>query len=185
MAINTINGALVVGIPIANVTGLQAALDTPGNGGLGIGDVGGLQAALDGKADTGDSIPSSQISDSTAAGRAMLTAATAAAQAQLLPVVTRTARGMVPTAPSGTGTAKFLREPLQLVSPDDQVIVKVVDEKRCIFHVSNTKGKELILTSPAVDGSFPVEGIKGLYAGESSSPSRTTANVSNMNIGMC
>lgn len=74
--------------------------------------------------------------------------------------------------------AKFLRELLRLAGPDDQVIVKVVDEKRCIFHVSNTKGKELILTSPVVDGNFPLEGIKGLYAGESSSPTRTTANVS-------
>lgn len=73
--------------------------------------------------------------------------------------------------------AKFLRELLRLVGSDDQIIVKVVDEKRCIFHVSNAKGKELILTSPTIDGNFPLEGIKGLYAGESS-PARITANVS-------
>ncbi len=64
--------------------------------------------------------------------------------------------------------AKFLRELLKLVSADDDVAVKVVDEKRYIFHVTNKKGKEITLTSSVIDGAFPLEGIKSLYAGENS-----------------
>ncbi|MDX2008209.1 MAG: hypothetical protein SFU83_23445 [Meiothermus sp.] len=45
-----------------------------------IADVGGLQAALDGKANSSHTHTASQISDSTAAGRALLTAADAPAQ---------------------------------------------------------------------------------------------------------
>lgn len=65
--------------------------------------------------------------------------------------------------------AKFLRELLKLVSADDNVAVKVVDEKRYIFHITNHKGKEITLTSSVIDGAFPLEGIKNLYAGEGSS----------------
>lgn len=53
------------------------------------------------------SIASTAISDSTAAGRAMLTAATAAAQTALLDVFTSGAKGLTPA--SGGGTANFLR----------------------------------------------------------------------------
>jgi hypothetical protein len=53
------------------------------------------------------SIASTAISDSTAAGRAMLTAATAAAQTALLDVFTSGAKGLAPA--SGGGTANFLR----------------------------------------------------------------------------
>jgi hypothetical protein len=53
------------------------------------------------------SIASTAISDSTAAGRAMLTAATATAQTALLDTFTSAAKGLVP--PSGGGTANFLR----------------------------------------------------------------------------
>lgn len=49
----------------------------------------------------------SQISDSTAAGRAMLTAADAAAQTALLNIFTSALKGLVPL--SGGGTANFLR----------------------------------------------------------------------------
>ncbi|NJM84314.1 MAG: DUF2793 domain-containing protein, partial [Tabrizicola sp.] len=52
-------------------------------------------------------IASTAISDSTAAGRAMLTAATAAAQTALLDVFTSAAKGVVPA--SGGGTTNFLR----------------------------------------------------------------------------
>lgn len=53
------------------------------------------------------SIASSAISDATAAGRAMLTAATAADQTSLLDVFTSLVKGLVPA--SGGGTEKFLR----------------------------------------------------------------------------
>jgi DNA polymerase III sliding clamp (beta) subunit (PCNA family) len=65
--------------------------------------------------------------------------------------------------------AKFLRELLKLAGADDDVAVKVVDEKRYIFHITNKKGKEITLTSSVIDGNFPLEGIKNLYAGEGSS----------------
>jgi hypothetical protein len=53
------------------------------------------------------SIASTAISDSTAAGRAFLTAATAAAQTALLDVFTSGAKGLAPA--SGGGTTNFLR----------------------------------------------------------------------------
>lgn len=53
------------------------------------------------------SIAATAISDSTAAGRAMLTAATAAAQTALLDVFASGAKGLVPA--SGGGTVNFLR----------------------------------------------------------------------------
>lgn len=53
------------------------------------------------------SIASTAISDSTAAGRAFLTAATAAAQTALLDPFTSALKGLVPA--SGGGTANFLR----------------------------------------------------------------------------
>jgi hypothetical protein len=60
-----------------------------------------LQSALNGKAPISHSHPATDISDSTAAGRAMLTAADAAAQTALLDTVTTTAKGLVP----GGGTS--------------------------------------------------------------------------------
>ena len=53
------------------------------------------------------SIAAAAISDATAAGRAMLTAATVAAQTALLDVFTSTTKGLAPA--SGGGTANFLR----------------------------------------------------------------------------
>lgn len=53
------------------------------------------------------SVAASAISDSTAAGRAMLTALTAAAQTALLDVFTSGAKGLAPA--SGGGTTNFLR----------------------------------------------------------------------------
>jgi hypothetical protein len=53
------------------------------------------------------SVAATAISDSTAAGRAMLTAAGAAAQTALLDVFTSGAKGLVPA--SGGGTTNFLR----------------------------------------------------------------------------
>jgi hypothetical protein len=52
-------------------------------------------------------ISSADITDATAAGRAMLTAATATSQTALLSNFSPTAKGLVP--PSGGGTANFLR----------------------------------------------------------------------------
>lgn len=52
-------------------------------------------------------IPSTSITDSTSAGRAMLTAADAAAQSTLLGLFSATAKGVVP--PSGGGVTSFLR----------------------------------------------------------------------------
>ncbi|MCX7646859.1 MAG: phage tail repeat domain-containing protein, partial [Rhodobacteraceae bacterium] len=95
--------------PIATVAGLQAALDGKAAAGHGhaIADVSGLQAALDGKAGVSHTHTAAQISDSTAAGRAMLTAAGAAAQTALLETFTATAKGLAPA--SGGGTTNFLR----------------------------------------------------------------------------
>ena len=60
------------------------------------------------------SIASTAISDSTAAGRAMLTAATAAAQTALLSVFVPSgasaAKGLVPSPPGVVGVTNFLRE---------------------------------------------------------------------------
>ena len=61
------------------------------------------------------SIASTAITDSTAAGRAMLTAATAAAQTALLGTVTSTLKGLAP--PSGGGTANFLRADATWAAP--------------------------------------------------------------------
>jgi hypothetical protein len=141
MAINTINGTLVAGIPIANVTGLQAALDAAGVGTFEIENITGLQTALDGKADTGDSITASQISNSTTVGRSMLMAANATAQAALLPVVTRAARGMVPTAPAGTGTSLFLREDQTWATP---VVVDSVSDVRLGATSSSAAGGHVL-----------------------------------------
>lgn len=56
---------------------------------------------------TSISVPATAISDSTAAGRAMVTAATVAAQTALLDVVTSAVKGLAPA--SGGGTTNFLR----------------------------------------------------------------------------
>jgi hypothetical protein len=53
------------------------------------------------------SIPATAISDSTAAGRAVVTAATATAQTALFDVFTTSAKGLAPA--SGGGTTNFLR----------------------------------------------------------------------------
>lgn len=61
--------------------------------------------------------------------------------------------------------AKFLKVLLSLVGTDDEVVIKVVEDKRFIFLVANKNGKEIALTSSIVDGAFPLDGIKGLYSG--------------------
>lgn len=120
---------------IASVTGLQAALDAKADSGHthggvyqpagsyaaqthghAISDVTGLQTALDGKQPAGSyaaashTHPATNINDSTAAGRAMLTAADVAAQTALLNVATTLLKGLVP-APA-TATGRFLRDDL-------------------------------------------------------------------------
>lgn len=72
-----------------------------------VADVTGLQGALDGKALASHVHPATGISDSTAAGRSMLTAADAAAQTALLSVATASVKGLMPA--SGGGTTNFLR----------------------------------------------------------------------------
>lgn len=64
-------------------------------------------ATLLNRANHTGSQPASTISDSTVAGRAMLTAADVAAQTALLDLFTTALKGMVPA--SGGGTANFLR----------------------------------------------------------------------------
>lgn len=66
-----------------------------------------LKSALDGKADVIHTHVAADISDSTAAGRDMLTAANAAAQTALLDVFTSLLDGLAPA--SGGGTTNFLR----------------------------------------------------------------------------
>lgn len=107
--------------PISDVSGLQSALDGKQAAGSyaatghshAISDTTGLQAALDGKQASGSyaaashTHPSSGISDSTAAGRSMLTAADAAAQTALLNAFSSSLKGLAPA--SGGGTSNFLR----------------------------------------------------------------------------
>jgi hypothetical protein len=66
-----------------------------------------LQSALNGKAAASHTHPAAEISDSTAAGRSMLTAADAAAQTVLLNVFASGLKGLAPA--SGGGTTNFLR----------------------------------------------------------------------------
>ncbi len=66
-----------------------------------------LQTALNGKATLSHTHPVAEISDSTTAGRSMLTAADAAAQTALLNSFTSTLKGLAPA--SGGGTSAFLR----------------------------------------------------------------------------
>ena len=63
-----------------------------------VADVTGLQGALDGKALASHVHPATGISDSTAAGRSMLTAADAAAQTALLSVATASVKGLMPAS---------------------------------------------------------------------------------------
>lgn len=72
-----------------------------------VASVDGLQAALDGKAPASHTHAAADVADSSAAGRAMLTAADAAAQTALLNAFTPGAKGLAPA--SGGGTANFLR----------------------------------------------------------------------------
>jgi len=74
--------------------------------------------------------------------------------------------------------AKFLRELLRLVGPDDQVDREGCGRKALHLSCEQHKRQGIDPNIPVVDGNFPLEGIKGLYAGESSSPTSTTANVS-------
>lgn len=134
---------------ISTVTGLQTALDGKSATGHGhaISDVTGLQTALDGKAASSHTHTASDISDSTVAGRAILTAADDAAQ--------RTALGLGALAtvtPSGTGNASnFLRGDHTYASipgggggggPDARVLAMLIAE---------LKGSRINLHSGVVD----------------------------------
>ena len=66
-----------------------------------------LQAALNGKANVVHTHVSTDITDATSAGRAILTAANSAAQTALLDTFTSLAKGLAPA--SGGGTVNFLR----------------------------------------------------------------------------
>jgi hypothetical protein len=102
-----------------------AALVTLGSGGVGSSTWGGitgtlglqldLQAALDAKSNNGHGHAAADISDSTAAGRAMLVAADVAAQTALLNAFTSALKGLVP--PSAGGTVNFLRADGSWVPP--------------------------------------------------------------------
>jgi hypothetical protein len=72
-----------------------------------IADVTSLQASLDAKAASSHTHASTAISDSTSAGRSMLTAADVAAQTALLNPVTSALKGLAPA--SGGGTTNYLR----------------------------------------------------------------------------
>lgn len=95
----------------ALVASSPAALDTLNELAAALGNDANFAAtmttALAGKAAVSHTHPASQISDSTAAGRSMLTAADAAAQTALLNAFTSALKGLVPA--SGGGTTNFLR----------------------------------------------------------------------------
>ena len=74
-----------------------------------------LQTAFDGKAATVHTHIATAITDSTVAGRAMLTAADAAAQTGLLNTFGATLKGLAPA--SGGGTATYLRADGTWVNP--------------------------------------------------------------------
>jgi hypothetical protein len=99
--------ALIAEGATANATDAELRDRATHTGSQAISTITGLQAALDGKADAGHGHAAAEISDSTAAGRAMLTAADAAAQTALLATFTAGARGLAPA--SGGGTVNFLR----------------------------------------------------------------------------
>ena len=116
----SINPALfapvVHGHVIADVTGLQSALDGKQASGSYastvhghvISDVTGLQAALDGKAATVHTHVSTDISDSTAAGRALLTGANASAQRTSLGLGTAALEAATRLIPAGGTTGQAL-----------------------------------------------------------------------------
>ncbi len=72
------------------------------------------------------SVPATAISDSTAAGRAMVTAATATAQTALLDTFTSVAKGLAPA--SGGGTTNFLRADGTWAAPGGGGSITVQDE---------------------------------------------------------
>ena len=80
-----------------------------------LGDQVDLQTVLNGKAPTVHTHVSAAITDSTVAGRAMLTAADAAAQTGLLNAFGATLKGLAPA--SGGGTATYLRADGTWVNP--------------------------------------------------------------------
>lgn len=100
---------------IANVTGLQAALDAKQAAGSyaaavhthAMGDVSGLSTALAGKAASVHGHSIDDLVDASAAGLAILEAANSDAQTALLEVFTSLLKGLVPA--SGGGTTNFLR----------------------------------------------------------------------------
>lgn len=101
------------------------------------------------------SIASTAISDSTAAGRAMLTAATAAAQTALLDVFTSGAKGLVP--PSGGGTTNFLRADGTFAAPsggsgDVTAAANFATDNRVIRSDGTTKGVQASAVSLADTG---------------------------------
>ena len=110
------------------------------------------------------SIASTAISDSTAAGRAFLTAATTAAQTALLDVFTSGAKGLVPA--SGGGTTNFLRADGTFAAPPGGGAVTVQDEGANITTalatlnfvgagVTVTGGATAVVTIPGGGGSGP------------------------------
>ena len=80
-----------------------------------LGDQVDLQTVLNGKAPTVHTHIATAITDSTVAGRAMLTAADAAAQTGLLNTFGATLKGLAPA--SGGGTATYLRADGTWVNP--------------------------------------------------------------------
>jgi hypothetical protein len=97
------------------IVDVAAAAETGGDGGTNTwGDITGtlsaqsdLQTALNAKAASSHTHTSTELSNSTAVGRSMLTASDAAAQTALLNEVTTALKGLAPA--SGGGTDNFLR----------------------------------------------------------------------------
>ena len=101
-------------LALRGAPGLTGASGTGGSGTASWGSITGtlssqadLQASLDGKAAASHTHTAAEISDSTAAGQSMLTAADAAAQTALLNVFASGLKGLAPA--SGGGTTNFLR----------------------------------------------------------------------------
>lgn len=92
-----LGGSSVAAVDWANVNG-KPLVFAPAIHNHATSDVLGLQDALDGKADSLHAHPATGISDSTAAGRSMLTAADAAAQTALLSVATASVNGLMPAS---------------------------------------------------------------------------------------
>lgn len=111
-----------------------------------------LQAALNGKAALVHTHVATDITDSTMAGRAMLTAASATAQTALLDAFTSGAKGLAPA--SGGGTVNYLRADGTWANPRplNAPVTKTADFTLGALEdwiINNKAGADCVVTLPS------------------------------------